>query len=106
MTRAHKIDKKHIAAVILHAIKHVPNTDEGTLKTLLKLINSTGSGGWITDQQLLVQMRSMVKYVPGTCGDSLLIVIELLDICVPLNVRSSNMTSITLEDRWKLNDLM
>lgn len=94
MTRTRKIDKQHVAEVILYAINQVPNTDERTLQTLLELVKATGRSDWITDQQLLERMKSMVKYAPGTCGDSLLTVIELLDICVPLNVRSANMSLI------------
>ena len=103
-TRARKIDKKHIATVIIFAIKYIPNTDAATLNIFLELVNLTGSFGWITDQQLLAQIRLMMKYVPGTCGDSLLTMIELLDVCVPLNIISSK-ALITSENQPKLIDL-
>jgi hypothetical protein len=90
-TRAGQIDKKHVATVILFAIKHVPNTDEATLNKFLEMVNLTGSFGWITDEQLLAEMKLMMKYVPGSCADSLLTVIELLNVCVPLNIGSSNL---------------
>jgi len=80
-----KIDKKHIATAILFAVKHIPDTDKVTLHKFLELVNTTGSIGWMSEQQLLAEMQLMLKRVPGTCQNSLLTVLELLDVCVPLH---------------------
>jgi hypothetical protein len=100
-----KIDKKHIAAMILFAIRYIPNVDRATLNRFLELVNLTGSIGWITEQQFLDQVRLIIKYVPGTCEDSLFTIIELLDVCVPLNIRSSHTTLIEANNRPKMNGL-
>lgn len=104
-THARKIDKKHIATAIIFAVKYIPHTDAATLNKFLELVNLTGSFGWITDQQLLAQIRLMMKYVPGTCEDSLLTMVELLDVGAPLNIRSNNMALIASENQPKLIDL-
>jgi hypothetical protein len=83
-----KIDKKHVATAILFAVKHIPQTDETTLNKFLELVNTTGSFGWMSEQQILAEMQLMLKRVPGTCRDSLLTVLELLDVCVPLQLNS------------------
>jgi hypothetical protein len=83
-----KIDKKHITTAVLFAIKHIPHTDEVTLHKLLELVNTTGSIGWMSEQQLLAEIQLMLKRIPGTCGDSLLSVLELLDVCVPLHLNN------------------
>lgn len=89
-----KIDKKHIATAILFAVKHIPHTDEVTLHKFLELVNTTGSIGWMSEQQLLAEMQLMLKRVPGTCRDSLLTVLELLDICVPLHLNSQQVPAL------------
>ncbi|MBN1217609.1 MAG: hypothetical protein JXM69_01670 [Anaerolineae bacterium] len=90
-----KIDKKHVATVIIFAIKYIPNTDAATLYKFLELVNTTGSFGWTTEAQLLAEMKFMARRVPHTCRDSLLTVIELLDVCVPLDLESRRMAQIT-----------
>ena len=79
-----KIDKKHVTTAVLFAVKYMPHTDEATLHKFLELVNSTGSIGWMSEQQLLAEMQLLLKRVPGTCRDSLLTVLELLEVCVPL----------------------
>ena len=103
VTQPRKIDKKHIAAMTLFAMRYVPNVDKTTLNRFLELVNLTGSIGWITEQQLLGQVKLMIKYVPGTCENSLCTIIELLDVCVPLNIRSSQMALIITNNRPKVN---
>jgi hypothetical protein len=85
MTNGGKIDKQHVATAALFAIKYIPHADQPTLHKLLELVNTTGSIGWITEPQLLAQMQLLLKYVPGICANSLLIVLDLLNVCVPLN---------------------
>lgn len=83
-----KIDKKHITTAILFAVKYIPNTDEKTLCRFLELVNTTGCIGWITESQLLAEMRLMADRVPDTCVDSLRTIIELLNVCVPLHLET------------------
>ena len=102
---AGKIDKKHIATVVLFAIKYIPNTDAATLHKFLELVNTTGSFGWISEQQLLAEMRLMVKYVPGTCQESLLRMLELLEACVPLDNNNSRKALMAPADQPTIVDL-
>ncbi len=87
---AHKIDKKSVTAMTIFAINNIPDTDEFTLKKFLELMNTTGSFGLITDRQIIEIMRLMMKYVPDTCGSSLLILIELLDVYLPLMEKNND----------------
>ena len=97
VTWGQKIDKRHIEATILFAIQHVPETDVGTLERFLELIDATGSFGSITDTQLLQKMTVLVKYVPGSCRYSLLMLAELLGICLPVETQPDFYTF--MEDR-------
>ena len=92
-----KIDKRHIEATILFAIQHIPETDVGTLERFLELIDATGSFGSITDRQLLQKMTVLVKYVPGSCRYSLLMLAELLGVCLPVETQPD--FYIFMEDR-------
>ncbi|MFC1975928.1 hypothetical protein ACFLXQ_05980 [Chloroflexota bacterium] len=105
MTGVRKIDKKHIATVVLFAVKYIPKTNKVTLHKFLELINTTGSFGWITEQQLLAKMKLMLKHVPGTCEDSLLTVLEFLDVCVPLNLEHKQTSLFAPENQPAVLDL-
>ena len=83
-----KIDKKHVAAMATFAINNIPGADKFTLQKFLELMNTTGSFGPITVEQLIQKMSFMLKYIPETCGRSLLILVELLDIYVPVEVEN------------------
>jgi hypothetical protein len=76
----HKIDKKYITALTIFAINNIPDIDEFTLKKFLELMNTTGSFGTITDEQLIEVMSLIMKYVPGTCIHSLCVLVDLLGI--------------------------
>jgi hypothetical protein len=89
-----KIDKKHITTTVLFAVKHIPDVNDVTLHKLLELVNTTGSIGWMSEQQLLAEMQLMLKRVPGTCRDSLLTVLELLDVCIPLHLGRQPMPAL------------
>jgi hypothetical protein len=80
------IKKRHIEAVVLFAIDHIPQIDPDTLEKFLELINANGNFGSVSDQHLLRTMSLLTKHVPGACGYSLLTLAELLDICVPVQV--------------------
>ncbi len=105
MTDERKIDKKHIATVVLFAVKYIPHTDEATLHKFLELVNTTGSFGWITEQQLLAEMKLMLKHVPSTCQNSLLTVLEFLDVCVPLNLQDKKRPLFVPESQATVLDL-
>jgi hypothetical protein len=105
MTDTRKIDKKHIATVILFAVKYIPKTDKATLHKFLELVNTTGSFGWITEQQLLAEMQLMLKHVPDTCQESLLTMLELLDVCVPLNLQDKGIPLFAPESQPAVLDL-
>jgi hypothetical protein len=83
-----KIDKKQINALTVFAIHNIPGTDAFTLNKFLELINTTGSFGSITLEQLKEAMRLTLKYVPHTCAPSLLIVVELLRVHLPAQLAS------------------
>jgi hypothetical protein len=95
------IDKKHIATAILFAVKHVPDTDKVTLHKFLELVNTTGSIGWMPEQQLLAEMKLILNRVPGTSQESLLTVLELSEVCVPLHPGRYPMPPL-LHQRWWL----
>jgi hypothetical protein len=85
----HKIDKKYVTAMTIFAKNNIPGTDEFTLNKFLELMNTTGSFGTVTDEQLVETMRAMTKYIPGICTHSLGVLIELLQIYIlPLKVKS------------------
>ncbi len=99
----HKIDKKHVATAALFAVKHIPHTDEATLYKLLELVNTTGSFGWITGQQLVAEMQLLMKVVPGVSGQSLLAVLEVLNVCEPLYLGGS-LTMLPAQNQSLLAD--
>ena len=91
-TWGQKIDKRHIEATILFAIQYIPQVDPGALERFLELVDASGSFGSITDRQLLQKMNAFLKYVPGSCRDSLLMLAELLGVCVPMEINMDFMT--------------
>ncbi len=88
-----KIKKQHIEAVISFAIDNIPDIDETTLEKFLELLNATGNFGSITEEEFIEKMRTFRKYVPGTCGDSLWTLVELLNI-QPSRVRRNGSAAI------------
>ena len=94
----HRIEKKHVAAMVVYAVRHIPECDEATLHRYLELINLTGSMGWISDEQLVEKMRFMMKHVPGTCRHSLLTLVELLAVYLPIAVHGVDGPVITLAE--------
>ena len=64
----------------MFAINNIPHVDETTLKQFLELINCNGSFGSISHQQIVKKMNHMIKYIPGARANSLLIMLDLLEI--------------------------
>ena len=78
-----KIEKRYVAAMGFYAIKNIPGTDPTTLNKFLELVNVAGSHDWLSTQQLCDKMEIMIKYVPDTKVQSLLILAELLNVPFP-----------------------
>ena len=90
-SRVSKIDKKHVTAMATFAINNIPSTDQFTLNKFLELMNTTGSFGSVTAEQLLETMRLMMKYVPGTCNQSLFVLVELLGVHLLIDVKPAEL---------------
>ena len=77
------IEKRYITAMVIYAVKNIPGTDPTTLNKFLELVNVAGSHDWLSTQQLCDKMEIMIKYVPDTKVQSLLILAELLNVPFP-----------------------
>jgi hypothetical protein len=76
----HEIKKLHLEELVLFAINHIPEADPTTLKQFLKLVNTDGTFGAISYEQILRKMYLVLKYVPEASVSSLLILMDLLEI--------------------------
>ena len=76
----HKIKKLHIQETIIFAGKNIPGVDQKTLEKLLELVNADGTHGIISQEKLLTKMRLILKYIPGVCVQSLVILADLLEL--------------------------
>jgi len=79
------IKKQLIAATALYAATNMPGIDQKTMLRLLDLVETSGEFSWITGQELIEQMRLLLKYIPGTCRYSLQVLAELLELSLPGN---------------------
>jgi len=75
-----EIKKLHLEGVVLFAINNVPEADSATLKQFLELANADGAFGSISHEQILRKMNQVLRYIPGACMQSLLILVDLLEI--------------------------
>ena len=75
-----EIKKLHVEAMVLFAINNIPQVDAATLKQFLELVNANGSFGSISHEQILRKMNQVARYIPGSCGNSLIILMDLLGI--------------------------
>ena len=78
-----QVKKLHLEKTVLFAINHVPQVDPVTLKLFLKLIKTEGEAGFMSHEQILQKMHQLLKYIPGTCPQTMLVLIDLLDIKPP-----------------------
>ena len=46
----------------------------------MELVNANGNFGTISHEQILRKMDQVLKYIPNACGQSLLILMDLLEI--------------------------
>lgn len=88
------IKKQHVEAAILFAIDNIPGIDEDTLQKFLEFVNVTGNFGSISQEELLEKMRLIRKYIPGSCGYSLLTLAELLEMDLPVSTGGRDVTMI------------
>lgn len=75
-----EIKKLHLQETIAFAISTVPDVDQATLEGLLQLVNTEGTHGVISHERLIDKMRQVLKYVPGACARSLMILADLLEL--------------------------
>lgn len=75
-----EIKKLHLEGVVLFAINNIPEADSATLKQFLELANADGAFGSISHEQILRKMNQVLRYIPGACMQSLLILVDLLEI--------------------------
>ena len=75
-----EIKKLYLKETVLFAINSIPQVDRTTLEKFLELVNTTGTFGVISHDQIIAKMRLTLKYVPGACVQSLLILADLLEI--------------------------
>lgn len=78
-----EIKKLHLEGIVLFAINNIPNADPNTLKHFLELANTGGTFGTISHDRIIRKMNQVLKYVPGACLNSLLILMDLLEIEPP-----------------------
>ena len=76
----HGFKKLQIADTVAFAIDNIPSVDERTLQKFLQLIQTTGTFGVMTPEQIANKMRLTLKYIPDACPHSLLVIAELLEL--------------------------
>ena len=80
---ANEIKKLQLKETVLFAMNNIPNTDPTTLKQFLELVNAGGTFGTISYDQILKKMYQVMKYIPGACPYSMLVMVDLLEIQMP-----------------------
>ena len=80
MTHQLTIKKIDLTQTIKFAIEYVPGADRETLETFLALVNTTGTFGSVTCEQIITKMRLTLKHVPTASVQSLLMLAELLEL--------------------------
>jgi len=92
------IKKLHIETAAMFAVKHIPGIDEDTLNKFVELVNVTGNFGSMCEEELLEKMRLFRKYVPKSCGYSLYILAELLEISALSKLGDTSIPRITVNN--------
>lgn len=78
--KPNEVKKLHLEEVVLFAINNIPQADSTTLKQFLELVSAGGTFGTISHEQIVRKMEQILRYVPGACVPSLLILLDLLEI--------------------------
>ena len=79
-TSTNEIKKLHLEEMVLFAINNVPGINPATLERFMELVNAGGNFGTISHEQILRKMQQVLKYIPNACGQSFLILMDLLEI--------------------------
>ncbi|MDH3675171.1 MAG: hypothetical protein OES12_06725 [Anaerolineae bacterium] len=77
---AKQIKKLQVKEAVSFAIENIPEADRATLEKFLAIVNTTGTFGSISHEQIRGKMQFTLKYIPDACPRSLLIVAELLEL--------------------------
>lgn len=109
MTRTQmEISKLHLHETVRFALEAIPDIHVNSLEKLVELVNTDGSHGTICQERLIAKMRHVLKYVPGACTESLLIVVDLLEIpipdspaALPASIDDYYVADLTLERLWQ-----
>ena len=96
------IDKSHLSAMAIFAINNVPHTDKFTLNKFLEVINTTGSFGSLSLDQIVTIMQWMIKNLPNVKKRSFLTLIELLSAWMSVEVKSNEEFVINWQQRGNL----
>jgi hypothetical protein len=97
---AHEIKKLQLEETVLFAINNIPQVDPQTLKQFLDLVNAGGTFGTISHEQILRKMHQVLKYIPDACMQSLLIIVDLLEIEPP-----NLLTASPFQTNWIIPDV-
>ncbi len=79
-TNTQGIKKLHLSETVAFANSYIPGIDQSTLDKLVELVNANGAHGCINQVQLIQKMQMILKYIPGTCVHTLLVLVDLLEI--------------------------
>lgn len=84
MTRSQtEISKLQLQETVRFALDGIPHIHGNSLEKLVELVNTDGSHGAISQERLIAKMRQVIKYIPGACTESLLILVDLLELPLP-----------------------
>lgn len=81
--QSREIKKVQVEEVVLFAMNNIPQVDRTTLKQFLELVNTGGTFGALSQQQILKKMALLMKHVPNSCARSLLVLLDLLEVEPP-----------------------
>ncbi|MEM7033746.1 MAG: hypothetical protein AAF629_29650 [Chloroflexota bacterium] len=82
VNQAH-IKKRHIQDTAQFALESIPNIHRKTIELLLELVYAEGTHGTISQERLIIKMRHILRYIPGSCTYSLTVLVDLLEIPLP-----------------------
>lgn len=77
-----ELKKLQVSEAVSFAIDKIPEVDQKTLEKFLDLVNTSGTFGTISREQIETKMQLTLKYIPNACQDSLLVLADLLEISV------------------------
>ena len=87
-----ELKKLQVSEAVAFAIAKIPDVDPTTLEKFLDLVNTSGTFGTISHEQIRAKMQLTLKYIPDACSHSLLVLADLLEISVPPFQQFSNQT--------------